>query len=184
MNSLNFDEKLAYKRIDRNLVILERDDTLYVQIGFHFRDIPLHDYGDSHTHKTLAFSDIKPTDNIYAFDDPKDIVRLIKDGKCLNRTNKVNLNSMSIDCRFRKVMELLGRNMFVGCEIDTSMTTIKARIIKDNEYWKDKPNLFNKNGNLIDVPDPSMGTDSMFYKKCKNFVYTSNEYEFWSWLNS
>jgi len=179
MTELIFNDNFSYKYIDKPSVIMERNNKLYLQKDRDFVNIPLHNFGNSYTHETIPFDQIKESDNIYAFNDQAELVRFVKNGKCLNSTSKIKLTSGE-HCRFKTIKDKLDCGCFVGCIYRD------GRRCKVNPYQNGLDICFainDKRGSRADAPSSSIGRDSVLYRDFSNFVWTKDEYEFWSWLN-
>lgn len=163
----------TYKRIDKKVVLLERENKLYYQAAS-FNDFYEVRVCGNYNAKTIPFDNILPNDKLYAFDEITDPVKLIKTGQCLDSTNLVSRTAE--ECRFTKVLSVLKAHKYVGCSDGYK----KYRVIS-NPANGDTLAIIEKNGNQNNSFAQSMGTRSGLYK-LQDFVYTDNEYEFFNWL--
>lgn len=163
----------GYKRIDKKVVLLERDNKLYYQAA-HFDEFYEVRVCGNYNKKTIAFDNVSPSDKLYAFDEITDPVKVIKAGQCLNYTNLVS--QVAEECRFTKVLSVLKAHKYVGCSDGYK----KYRVIS-NPVNGDTLAIIEKNGNQNNSFAQSMGTRSGLYR-LQDFVYTDNEYEFFHWL--
>lgn len=166
----------GFAKVNKNCVILVRQNRLYIQTESGFDRI-LSCKNESEKH--INFSDIIPTDMIFAADNEEYLLDYVTKGKCL-------LNSPYVvkpeTCWINLVSNALDGGKLVGFDgilRGYKYNKAKSKIVKHSNTALDVISIDGKKMQAISNPD---WTNSEMVNEYGDFYEFDTEYEFWKWM--